>query len=365
MNFLHVSLTSISGRDLDQQDLNDQVVLEDLLGLCRLLRNRTAPLQMDFSLSGNIADVETAEKVSITVMNLPKLRDCAISLHRYRNKTFSRIARTAAVNLMDIPAVDTGASFPFDCLPKELRILILSYTGLVARTQATMKYGDRLTFKLEPGYSYLWGTCCGNFTGSAKDCCCPARSAAFSKGCLCLQMPSPLLLVSQRMHDESCEVFFSQIRLVFSGDFAGTLRMLAQMPAYGLKHIRMIDLVIVKEVEAWIDFDQSWKNLVNFIGDNMDLPKLWLTITAGVYRKRSEEENLTARAAYRAFIEPLRQLRGLRRFHVWLSWDFDYEVVAEKEVMGETYDSSKDGKTWPRCYETWFIPKLDRWSCRI
>lgn len=51
--------------------------------------------------------------------------------------------------------------------------------------------------------------------------------------------------------------------------------------------------------------------------------------------------------AYAQLFAPLHQQlrdRGLREFHVLLSWWLEYEIVAERAVMGSGYDSGSEGK---------------------
>ena len=349
LRYLHVSLRAANNVSVNEEESSFRVLLNDLRGVCQLLKENVPPFQMEFSLQSNIlhSHIVRAEEVVLCLKRLPKMKDCAISLLHSRDKELSRIARKAALDTIGDSTNGTtsfGRPFAFDGLPKELRRLVLSHTELVIPPSNVESNHGVIHFELYT--NRLTRPCCRRCVDPLKDCCCHARRAAFSTECVCPRIPSPLFHVSRRMLKESREVFFSQNRFIFGGSFNASVEIMDGIPDFGRRRIQIIDLIIPRDIDYWNHLEQSWTELVEYIKHHMNLSRLWLTIDASIHRRERHVKPRDVEDTYRSIIKPLQQLEGLQKFHVLLSWDFEYEGVAEREVMGDNYDSSKDGKVW-------------------
>ena len=184
-----------------------------------------------------------------------------------------------------------------------------------------------------------------------------------------LAFPRSLFYVSRSMSNDVCEVFFSRNRFILKGDMAASRRFLENLPESAARRIRKLDLKLSFDDVAKMG-DQlhtipyaerrecAWHGLIRTIGERLDLSKLWLSVDAGMIRTdllagnghlfEYEGYGFLNEAWYQIFA-PMRRLRmpvsgGLRKFHVFLAWDSKYESLAEKEIMGPTYNSASEGK---------------------
>ena len=70
-------------------------------------------------------------------------------------------------------------------------------------------------------------------------------------------------------------------------------------------------------------------------------------------------------ASHRGILKPVQQLKGLRKFWLFLHELCEMEEMAEKEVMGGEYDSGKEGKlelrkrSFASPHEGWRDPEPD------
>lgn len=186
-----------------------------------------------------------------------------------------------------------------------------------------------------------------------------------------LAFPRALFYVSRRMSDDVCEVFFSRNRFVLKGNMSASRHFLENLPASAARRIRQLDLELSFDDVAKMG-DQlhtipyaerrecTWHGLIRTIRERLDLSKLWLSIDAGKFRTDLFDDGGTGHIfefdgygflneAWYQIFAPLRQLRnpvsgGLKKLHVFLAWDSKYETLAEKEIMGPSYNSAGEGK---------------------
>ncbi|MCJ1326081.1 hypothetical protein MMC10_002745 [Thelotrema lepadinum] len=100
------------------------------------------------------------------------------------------------------------------------------------------------------------------------------------------------------------------------------------------------------------EFLSSWQDLLDFIQGNFNLSKLSLTIYSTVenassgrgYSPQPKEDE--GKVFYRDILGPVRSLKGLKAYFVYLEDDRvrHMEEESEKDVMGENYDSARFGK---------------------
>ena len=301
---------------LDQGNPRHCLLIEKLQALVRLLKRSITPSMVKLSFNVNAVNTKTAEKVALSLRELPKLKDCAMRFGPSSNLQYTGIT---AANVMDISGTIPAQSFPFDRLPKEVRLLGFSYTtGLVAQSNDTTLYRGTISFLVDDLPSRPKIKCCGNCIEVGGDCCCPDRGAVFSKECVCVRIPSPLFFVSKQMRDESTRVLYSQNRFRFTGHLEEILEKLDQIPALGLGQIRRLELSIFGSISTPNGDEQLWKSFVDFIKEKMDPSKLCLTIDSRKMKNEIGGISPAAPDSYGFMRKSLKRLRGLRRLHIWL-----------------------------------------------
>ena len=184
-----------------------------------------------------------------------------------------------------------------------------------------------------------------------------------------LRFPFALFLVSHRMHEEAMHVFFSHNRFVLKGDLEETLRFLTKLPDRAIQSIKTLDLEI--STEQLGSRNTLWPRIVDLIGNRCRLGRLWLSIDVDYSiqnlsnfrtdRERTLLPDVLLPEPCLRILDPLRRLRGLHRFHVFINVEKPWETIAEKQVMGPQYDSTAEGKLpfhlRSSCYPHISIPK--------
>ncbi|KAI9884435.1 MAG: hypothetical protein M1823_003789 [Watsoniomyces obsoletus] len=314
--------------------------------ICRLLASDITPGQVRFSLVYEVPDAVLARPVLEPLKELPPLADCAISLHRTPDVALAELAKAAAEQAMGGSSAASQRPFPFQKLPVELQRQVLSATDLVVRWDPTQLTTEGIA--VTDGHLYIERQCCMRCTDAGEDCCCPLRRAAFARHCACYQVPTALFRINHAIGREARYIFYSSNRFTFDGDMRETLTWFQRLPEDALKALRRIDfsfetrqLVIEWEKER----EEPWRELIEFIGEHLELSKLWLSIDAGHDGDEGWDQEYDLPEYYERMIDPLRTLKGLAKFHVFLVYpESDYETIAEKAVMGSDYDSAADGK---------------------
>ncbi|KAL9127901.1 MAG: hypothetical protein Q9217_003311 [Psora testacea] len=240
-------------------------------------------------------------------------------------KALKEVARRAALQLTAKgKEPGTSQSLPWNDLPKEIRLGILSSTDLVDRYWSSNQIipPQRDGFEIEAA------------------------------------VPSALFRVRKLIYSETTEIF-SRNRFILSSDFAANRYFLCTLPSTVAQHLRTIDLEIsfeqlydMRRLDSQIARD--WESLVASIASLLQLPKVWLSIDAGhmwetMMRMNDQPDHDYAwlRTSYAKIFDPLYQhLRGagLRKFHVFSCWWLDNESAVEREVMGLGCDSGAEGK---------------------
>ena len=360
MRSLHIGIND-GGRSptqaLDGNSPHGRRVVKEWNAICRHLGARVSPSRMKLCVSCQVDDINTARQIVRPLKKFPLLRGSAIYLNHDRQKeALGSIAKTTALELMGVN-LHPRLNQSWDDLPKEIRVKTLEYTGLVRCWEGSLVSSDEVNVR-NNGFHLGSHECCMKCTDTLSVCCCPARSASFSDKCTYDPFPSALFSVSKRMRDDATEVFYSRNRFVFRDDFSATSRFLVSLPDTTLAHIRDIDLefscdevLSANTSRPGSQVAREWQRLVMVIRDRLPLQKLWLSINLGDMWQELLELDYEGghdygwlRTEYQQIIRPLRQLKGLKKFHVFLSWFLNYEADAEKEVMGPDYDSAAEGK---------------------
>jgi len=267
----------------------------------------------------------------------------------------------------------------FPTLPRELRLLILSYThflrrydwswhGLASGTGATVNSGKLVVppTSSTPNCTHPLPDNPYHFEDLYQCEACPAGYF--------IPFPAALFLVSKTMNEDASEVFWGMQRFVIKGDLGAGRRWVEGLREGDVGRIRALDVEVESEVifglgsigggegDWGLGCAEQWRELIDAIVRRCCLEKLWLCIDAGSgYVTEALEDLYTdtdsgynddhsyvmLKRTYRGLVEPLKEAvkgRGLAKFHVFLCWGVEGEGAAEKEVMGQGYDSEREGK---------------------
>ena len=337
---------------------------------CNLLATKITPSRLSLSFYCYIRTTESLRAIVDPLRTLPTLKHCAVRLYptfgQETSTALDNVAKDVALGLTDV-ARTAQPPFPLMRLPKEIRYEILGMTDLVAPWDVTQwkSYG----MAIRSGRLALRSNrCCGECMDYlAIGCNCEARGCAYATTCVCYHFPHGLFRSNKQLCYEAREIFYSQNRFVLSGDPHKTLEFLQTRTPEALSYIRRLDLqfreVLFGDMTIPALTYGTWQTLITFVATHLNLSNLFFSMDAGSmwdeYHWKPPDFDVNADDEgeqldmYKRFMRPLRQLRGLKSFHVFLSCCHDYEIEAEKEVMGLDYDSSLDGKIplrerWPR-----------------
>ncbi|KIM99154.1 hypothetical protein OIDMADRAFT_56319 [Oidiodendron maius Zn] len=189
-------------------------------------------------------------------------------------------------------------------------------------------------------------------------------------------MPSAIFSVSRRLHEYAIEIFFSKntfklysLDLSPNQDSRYILRFLQAIPQRALKYIRSLRLVFdaldYHVLGPDTEFQNNWNSTVEFISQNLALCQLCVRIEDRSSRSGGSVENLmTGRddsaemedlewIMYQRLAEPLESLGSLRALYIRFSLPpykrytelrKQREIILERRIMGDTYDSSTADK---------------------
>jgi hypothetical protein len=185
------------------------------------------------------------------------------------------------------------------------------------------------------------------------------------------------------MNSDATQVCYSNNRFVLGlGSLRSYLESLQKLSLAGLRSMRALHLILDLQSQSALDprlltgpctasrislIWACWNSLIEFIAKSCDLAQLHLSIDMGYYGYYgfeadgwSDPDSLPAihtTGPLEKFVEPFKQLHGLKSFHIFLSDDnAAVEAKAERIAMGESYNSLDDGKP---SFEDRGVPKLD------
>jgi hypothetical protein len=156
---------------------------------------------------------------------------------------------------------------------------------------------------------------------------------------------------NQQLRAEALDVLLLQNRIVLDGDFDKSLDWLREQGDAVLK-IRILDLQLdTRQVHEFAQpgslWPAQWDALIEFIGENLDVENLVLSLDHGPCYEyyqgmHLEEKDLPeVRSAYEKIMrsEPLLALgkKGLKAFYVFWAAFHNMEEEAERLVMGDGY----------------------------
>ena len=181
------------------------------------------------------------------------------------------------------------------------------------------------------------------------------------------------------MNEDASEVFWGMQRFVIKGDLGAGRRWVEGLRERSVGRIRALDVEVEGGVvramgmgmggegDGELGNAEQWHGLIDAIVRRCCLEKLWLCVDAGsgdvadtlqdVYTDHGwgmydHNDYLLLKRAYRRLVKPVKEAmkgRGSARFHLFLCWGLEGEGAAEREIMGQGYDSEREGKV--RYYE--------------
>ena len=393
---------------LDLSTGRDKTMLGEWISTAAYIFAHIPPSTLNFFFVCDVLTTEGAQLVLAPLLTAPLLASCAIRLARNPDLALQRLARET-VTAVTSPSPDGQADpapFPFFLLPRELCKHILSFTDLVSPFQE-VQYSNTKRYHLH-NYSTL---SCGR-----KDCpthasyACPHRNCwrrrqgrhgcfcstfhtAFWTECCCWTPPTPIFLVSREMRDLAKEVFFGQNRFILVPE-AGTWKVVSHLPERfhaekflrqvvprdAMKSLRILEIVIPPFQKPTTGLFREWENTLIAVREELNVAKLTILVSfaeKGQYDDQGSLEasfrrNMTHAEAIEIYdscmriVKPLRQLEGLGRLFIKLTWPWgwtewgmwrrqweretvlreikDEEQKIERVVMGERYDSEWEGK---------------------
>ena len=354
----HFCGTSIASSDASLTNTTQagKEILTEWWAVCTCLAEAVQPSQLSLALICDTMDMATAEEVMKAVRKLPQLKECTIRLSRSRDDALASLARQTMQIMTG--AIVPASPFPFLDLPKELRLLILGFTHLGTKGSYDPRYQniriEDTKLRIErSGYGgYIDNMkCCYKCNDTRDNCCCPTTHASVSVSCKYRLIPFELFLVSKLVHQEAKEVFFSVNCFEFNQDHSLTLEFLSRMSPHTLRSFRRVRFMFTDDhILSWKDETRDqWRALVEFVNQNFSIANLCLIINTGANRLMcqlimDEEKTRFVYDAYYEIVQQLSILQDLGDLHLEFGWFRFLEVILERHIMGEHYDSSEGNK---------------------
>lgn len=291
--------------------------------VCARLGSGMSPRQLDLTLICDIDPTDDGSAASRLLdplrCYLPLLRSCTLRLGRTsKEQNLARLARKTALALVGIETEEpskNSKSFPFDRLPWELKIRILSYTHLgpsglagydLGLERPDIVNGRVILQRKRSSISYDYRKCCDRCTGTFLDwfvacpvpyfslqvstspylsfpvltqtikSCCSITYAAFSPTCTCRSLPTALFYVSRAMRRAAMEIFYKHADLrVRHHDLGAILRI---FPPATLPLLRRLTIYLTPaQCYYWFgrapDFAHPDWHLRSIVNSELDRPE--------------------------------------------------------------------------------------------
>ena len=358
------------GRDLpiSVKQSDSRLFISEWKQFLRQLAAHLYPAQLRLSVVCDTLDYATAKEITEPLLQLPQLAECSIRLGQAQDSALHFLAQATVYQLTGQPSHHLNKPFNFSALPEEIQVTILGHTDLVSPVDIGWTNGAGLELP----------SCCMRCTDALEACCCAVLHAAYSsKSCDCWVMPSAIFLVSKKVHEYATEIFFSQNTFkIYPGDFSPDslhlLEFLRAIPSAAWQHLRAVQVELrgleYRLLGSGTEYQNNWDLTIGFISQSLDLPRLCLRIEDAGSRGASEA-NLTTGSddsaeveeqewmLYQHLGEPLSKLKGIK--DLWIHFApapyrkfaelrKQREIILEKRIMGDAYDSTDRGKFMER-----------------
>ena len=350
---LHIDLGGSGSSCLPFDTSRDPKRSEDLIdqwtSILQVFAQSVLPSSLNFAFTCPSADLdpELAKQLLASLEWLPPLRGCALSIGGQPAASLRPLVQATAAQLLKLPA--TSGQFPFEKLPKELRMKILEQTNLAPKKHASSAYGVLQVFCWNGRLRDL-GKCCSRCNDCLESCCCLWLPAAYSRTCSCTYPPTALFKVNRQMSCEAQDVFFSKNLFILTAPLSST-SFLDVLNDTQLARIRRLEIYFWQQ-ECWWDLLEKehpmrWYRLVDTMKAKLDIRRLELRVNFfGICRNESTNTPRRKTPLLRMskqVLAPLRQLNGLLKLFIYCFSD-KLDAEDETEIMGPAYDSAKEGK---------------------
>jgi hypothetical protein len=376
--------------------------------ICARLASNVPPGQLELHLVVDVANMRTAQMVLEPLLDLPVLKEAAISLRDEPNESLQALARRTSLRLIGTREDDPFQPFRFLDLPLDLQLQILKFTPLDVPYYISWGPSERF-------YSSEWASCMDQESERARHhmiqpkVFCRKQGAAYSAHCQCRDSPAhDYFLVSKAFGAVARAVFYSQNKFEVVPSAWSPLRgvesnadddidadpqnrcklvvssFFGRMPPSAIHSLSHVSLVFPPMTPAYLLPEQkawgAWLHAVDLLEQHANLPGLKLEIhfadvdvmpleelSARRIRSKPEDEKEMF-DAYVRILGPLRRLAGLKAFFVYAAWPTHDEAEADRKadetkleqmVMGDGYSSTKWGK---RERSIWSQPDRFWWT---
>ena len=320
-----------------------QTLLDGWRRFAERLASSILPGQLQLTLICDVMDTASGIAVLEPLLQFPTMKQCVIRLGRCFDYELYKLAREASLRAQGLYCEAPGI-FPFQRLPRKLRLQILRHTHLGDHNSYSEV--DRLLRirknKLEK--ADFCSPCCRKCTETLIDCCCTPSYAAFSLNCDCRHIPFELSLVSKEMRADMMEVLLSQNCFEFCQDPEETISFLRNFPRGTLKYARRIQLTFNEnEIVEWdqLGYRKKLTGLINFIRDNFDLERLSITVLIDSYDLgcfvEGEEDTRFIYDVYCDITQVLSLLPVLEDIQFKLGWFSGLGLLMKGAILGEQH----------------------------
>ena len=295
------------------------------------------------------ADPEMAVELLQSLEQLTNLRGCAVALGRQRGRMNQALTSQVRASLNRLLQLSPAKAFPFQRLPKELRLQILEESDLVPRTTPDSREVIRIVYRRGRWRKERY--CCTRCNDCLENCCCVWRPGSFSLTCTCQSSPLAFFLTNRQFSEEAQHVFFtanlfSTVRPLDATSFLDVLT------ENQLRYIRYLQLDFrFGELQDWYSTQATkdiWLTLIERMKNTLDLAKLELRINLSDCNRKecmfTAAERFEFLRINEALVLQLHELHTLKKLFIYLGYLENMETSCEKHIMGPTYDSARLGK---------------------
>jgi len=382
---------------------HDKSIIREWSNLCEHIARFITPSRLRLCLVCDVADFETAQRITQPMLNLPILLACSIRFSTNSNVGLRSLARTTACRL-------TGRSRPSSSppllphLPYEIQAQILQHTDLVAPYDLQWAPGHGLICRSRTPNQHLTNyrerrqresNPCELCFGIHKPCSETKpwpKQAALHSECWCWRFPSEFFLVNSEYHRVATLTFYSSNHFYVMpyddythspGDMWKSPPFVRQLPLNAIRFLRSLQFVIPDLVD-WLKPGtqpaRDWAEGIDIMAQHATLSQLRITIDQSLSRanydsysgmQAGRETDTMAWRRDQRILEPLLKLRGLKDVYVYLdhpmyiqdakSVRMEREKVLERRVMAPEYDSATRGKyaNRSRFFHSYFYEDYD------
>lgn len=363
---------------------NDKSIIREWSDLCKHIAQSIQPHQLQLCLMCDVRDIETAERITQPMLQLPPLSACCIRLSTRSNTGLRQLAKKTAQHITrQSPSRSVPSQLPY--LPHEIQAQILQYTELTAPYDLEWRPKQGLVCRPQGPHDFdvsrrgpRASNPCELCFGFRKDCYehIAAERAAWALQCSCWRLPLEYFLVSRRYHREATRILFSSnhFHIMLHGNRRCTPHvgedfslLIQQLPCDSIQYLRSLQFCIT-DPDCCFKLDtRDWAQCIDNLARYANLSRLSITIDKSAVRhwpdpygtvQQARETDESIWKQDQRIAETLVKLTGLRDLFVHLATPIistidsssltnlrlEREKVIERLVMGDRYDSHARGK---------------------